>query len=186
MPRLLIGTWLGFVLCAPLLMAQESIQRGKIKKVDADKGIVTITVDGKDQEFQVTAATKFIGAANQESPKGIRDANLKEGAAVMFKAESRDGKRILFGLKIGGDAGPAGKPGGGIREGAIKKLDLDKKLLTLTIAGKEQVLKLADDIQIPGGSGKNLQERLKSFKQGSQIFFKTDKREGQEVIVGLK
>jgi Cu/Ag efflux protein CusF len=184
MPRLLTGTCVAFALCAASLIAQENIQRGKVKKADAAKGIVTITVDGKDQDFHATAATKFIGATNQESPKGIRD--LKQGDSVMFKAESRDGKRILIGLKIGGDAGPAGKPSGGIREGTVQKLDLEKKLLTLKIAGKEQVFTLADQIQVPGGAGKDLQERLKGFKQGSEVFFKTEKRGGQEVVVGLK
>src|SRR5260370_4403962 len=187
MLRTLCGTWLAFMICTPFLPAQEDIQRGKIKKVDADKGIVTITVDGKDREFLVTAATKFIDATPQESAQGIRDRKFKEGATVMFKAMSReDGSKVLIGLKISGDGAPQGDRGGGIRRGTIKKLDLGKKTVTLTIAGKDQDFTLAENVQVPSASGKDQSERLKSFKEGSAVFFKTEKRNGKEVIVALK
>src|ERR1051326_679956 len=74
-----------FVLITPVaLLAQE---RGKIKKVDADKGTVTITVDGKDQDFVVSGDTKFMGK-NGPLEDGLKNAAFKEGTEVMFKYET--------------------------------------------------------------------------------------------------
>jgi hypothetical protein len=185
MTRLRIGPLLGVVLLAAPLLAQEGIQRGKVTKVDPDKGVLTITADGKTQDYHVTAQTRIMGAGNQESSKGIKDEALKEGAVVMFKAVERDGKRVLVGLRIGGD-GNRGQPGGDIRRAKVKKLDLDKMVLTLTLGDKDQEFTLTEGIQVPGGQGKDLKERLRLIKEGSMVYFKTGRRDGKEVIVGLK
>jgi hypothetical protein len=108
------------------LHAQESPQRAKVKTVDAAKGVITLTVDGKDQEFAVTDATRLVDAANREAKDGLKNDGFKEGAAVMFKAATKDGKAVLVGLKLVGDGGPP----------AAAKFDT-AKLKPLTELGKE-------------------------------------------------
>jgi Cu/Ag efflux protein CusF len=167
------------------LLAQESIQRGKIKKVDADKGVVTITVDGKDQDFVVTDDTRLVDSGNKDLAQRLRDKAFKEGAEVAFKAEERGGKQVLFGMRLRGDGqGPAAP--GGIRTATIKKLDLDKMVITLMVDGKERDFLLTEDTQVLSASGKDLKERLQGFKEGAEIQFRPGTKDGKDVVVGLK
>ena len=50
MIRIVTGLLLGFLVFLPSLRAREDMQRGKFKKVDADKGLLTITVNDKDTD----------------------------------------------------------------------------------------------------------------------------------------
>jgi Cu/Ag efflux protein CusF len=173
--------------CVASALAQDGIQRGMVKKVDVDKGIITITSGGMDEEFAVTKQTRIINPADPAEPKGIREAGLKPGVQVMFKAAERDGKKVLIGLRIGVPDGPAkGKPGGDIRQAKIEKIDLDNMRLTLNVAGKEQEFVLTENTFVLDSPGKNLRQRLAPFKQGSAIFFKAVKRDGKDVIVAMK
>src|SRR5262249_11185405 len=74
----------------------------------------------------------------------------------------------------------------GGQRGTLKKIDLDKMLLTLSSGGKEYELALTEQTQVLGAAGKNLKERLQGFKEGSEVFFKVGKQDGKEVLVGLK
>ncbi len=172
----------GFLVLLSPLRAQEDIQRGKIKKVDADKGIVILTVDGKDQEAHATKNTRIVDARNQEIARGLHDSALKEGTPVAFKTVKTDGKNVLVGLKIGG--APAGDQG--IRRAKIKKLDLDKMTLTLTVGDKDQEFRLTENTRVLDAPGKDLKDRLRGFKEGSPVFFKAEPRDGRQVLVGLK
>lgn len=91
-----------FVFVAGLVVAQDEIRRGKIKARDADKKTVTITADGKDETFATTGNTKVFGAKGKIG-NPFEDKSLAPGSAVMFKGATRDGKRVLVGLKAGVD-----------------------------------------------------------------------------------
>src|SRR5262249_11699323 len=184
MLRSLGGGVLGFVLLATGLPAQEEIQRGKIKKVDADRGTITITTGSKDLELVVAEETRIV-ISNKESNKGIKDAALKEGALVMFKAVEKDGKQVLAGPRVGGGGGPR-DPGGDIRKAKVQKRDPDNVRAGLTGGEKAQEVSLTEQTEVLGAQGKDLKERLQGFKEGSAVMFKTEKREGKEVIVALK
>jgi hypothetical protein len=84
------------------LLAQEGISRGTIKKVDADKRSVTITSEGKDIDLDVFRGTRFMDASGQPIQNGLRHQGFKAGAPVMFKTAERDGKTVLFGIRIAG------------------------------------------------------------------------------------
>lgn len=99
-----------FVLVAGLVVAQDAIRRGRIKAVDPDKKTVTITVDGKDETFALTANTRVMGADGQAVEKPFEEKAFAPGSAVMFKAATRDGKTELVGLKAGGGARPGDRP----------------------------------------------------------------------------
>jgi Cu/Ag efflux protein CusF len=124
-----VPAWAAVVLAvaAATVQAQDGPQRGKVKKVDAAKGVITITADGKDQDYAVTDDTRIMDASNRPAKDGLKNEGFKEGAAVMFKAASKDGKPILVGLRLVGGAG----------QSEPAKADT-AKLKPLTELGKEQ------------------------------------------------
>src|SRR5438552_18266621 len=102
MYRMIAGLVASLALC-PAALA-DGPQMGVVKSVDPDKRVVTITADGKDLEFAVSDDTKLMGPDKQPLADGLKNKGLKAGAAVMFKAATRDGKAVLEGLMLGGDA----------------------------------------------------------------------------------
>src|SRR4051812_4385382 len=107
MNRVVITTLVGVALTASALCArQQQIQRGTIKSVDAAKGTITITADGRDHDLAVTPETRVGDANNRMLAPLFPWAEIKAGATVQFRAEDRGGRAVLFGLKIGG--GPPG------------------------------------------------------------------------------
>ncbi len=171
------------LLLAAALLAQDGPSRAKVKKVDAEKGTVTLTVDGKDRDFVVTEDTRLVGADNKDLPGRLKDAALKEGADVMFKAQEKGGKAVLVGLKLGGGGGDGG---GDIQRAKVKKIDLDKMVLTLTVGDKDRELLLTEDTRVLDAKGKDLKERLAGFKEGSEVFFRAGSKGGKDVVLGLK
>lgn len=99
------------LLLTALLPGQEGIQQGTIKRVDADRGLVTITAGGKDLELIVTPESRLVGGDNPPLAKRLKAGAVKEGAAVLFKAGDRGGKKVLIGLRLAdGRAGPGKLP----------------------------------------------------------------------------
>src|SRR5262249_62265668 len=100
-------------LFAVVTLAQDGIQRGTIKKVDAGQGVLTITIKGEDKDFLVTPETKFMKRPGQEISDGLKNPSFKAGAAVRFKAIEQDRRMMLVGLMLVDKEGqPGGKPGG--------------------------------------------------------------------------
>jgi YVTN family beta-propeller protein len=123
----------GFTVCLGLLvsaaLAQQDIQKGTIKKVNSEKGIITITVAGEDGDFTVTDQTKFKDADFKDITLGLKDQRFKPGVKVMFKAKTEGNQQVLVGLKLGeGGKGPGP---------AIAKVDTSK-LKPLTELGTEK------------------------------------------------
>jgi transcription antitermination factor NusG len=149
---------------------------GKVKKVDADKGILTVTVgkgdQAKDVDFKITAATKLMVTVGQPLEGGLKSKELKEGAAVTIYADP-EGK--VMALLLAGK-GPAGGPLTMTpTAGKIKKVDADKGILTVTVGtggqAKDVDYKIADDTHIATASGKPLKGGLKDerVKVGSTV-----------------
>src|SRR5262249_44657591 len=91
------------------LPAQEGIQRAKVKKLDLDRKVVTLTVAGKDREFRLTEETRVLGAAGKDLKARFR--GIKDGMEVMFKATRKGGHDVLVGLKpAGGEAERGTRP----------------------------------------------------------------------------
>lgn len=107
------------LLAVGLALAQDGIQQGKIKRIDADKGIVTLTVNGKEVEVIATDRTRFM-VEGREIKDGLKNPAFKEGVEVMFRAVQRDGKLLLQGMRLGGQGGSgstasSGKPSVGFK-----------------------------------------------------------------------
>jgi Cu/Ag efflux protein CusF len=168
------------LLTAGLLAAQDRPQRGVIKKVDADKGTVTITVDGKDVDYKVVERTRLMDGDNKEITDRLKDKRLRKGAAVMFLVQDTR-ENVLRGLRLGG--GPGGP--GDIRRARVKKLDVDGKVITLTVDGKDRDFTLTEETRVVGVRGDTLKERLRSFKAGTDVMFRAGKKDGKDTLVGI-
>src|SRR5262245_37010681 len=96
MSRYLAGLF-ALLIATSALLAQNDVQRGKVKKIDVEKKTLTLTVGAKDRDFVLTDQTRVFGAEGKMGDE--RFAGLKAGMEVMFKAEEKDGKMILLGVR---------------------------------------------------------------------------------------
>jgi hypothetical protein len=94
------------VLCAVFALAllagglRAEEYMGKIKKVDADKGLLTVTVKGEDKDFTVSDA-KLLGPAGKELKNGVKNKAVKEGANVTVTTEKKGGKEVVTQVQLG-------------------------------------------------------------------------------------
>src|SRR5262249_20606278 len=160
-------------------LGQDGIQRGNIKKVDAGKSVLTITVNGEDKDYLVTPETKMIKGPSQEISDGLKNKSFRPGAAVMFKAVEKDRRMVLLGLRIADGVG--GKPAG-ISRGVIKQIDVtDEKItVTITVEGKDRNFLLTEASQLFDFPKKPIRALLKNkaFVPGAKVMFKAVSRDG--------
>jgi hypothetical protein len=96
------------------------------------------------------------------------------------------GPIILLLAAVSLSASPQQPKGDEIQKGRVKKLDLEGKTITLTVASKDLELLITDKTQVLGAQGKELKERFKEIKDGSAVMFKSGKQDGKDVLVGIK
>ena len=77
---------------------------------------------------------------------------------------------------------PSLLPAQEILRGTLKKLDVPGKKVTVEIDGKQREFLLNEDTRVFGGSGKDLAEKLKDFREGSAIRVQPVTRDGKEVL----
>lgn len=83
-----------------LLPAQDSPRPGRLKSVDVENSRVTITSGEQEVTLEVTPQTLLKDATGRSLEQRLRAPDLKSGARILFKAEERDGKKVLAGLKL--------------------------------------------------------------------------------------
>lgn len=104
MKRLFAVSVLGLLLAVCCVRGQNDIQRGRIKTVDADKLLVTVTSGDKDFTLTVIDETKLFDGVGKTQRERLQA--FKPGADVMFKVGRKDDSNILIGLKLAGAAAP--------------------------------------------------------------------------------
>ncbi|MSR58443.1 MAG: hypothetical protein EXS05_12450, partial [Planctomycetaceae bacterium] len=62
----LVGVVVFFVALLPGLLSAQDIQQGKLKKLDVEKKLIVVTVDGKDIELTLTDETQVLGATGKD------------------------------------------------------------------------------------------------------------------------
>ena len=166
--------------------AQE-IQRGKLKKIDVEKRMIVVTINGRDEELTLTGDTQVRGGQGENLTEKLR--GFKEGSDVIFKAGERGGKRIVQGIGLaepGKGAQPqAGSDGDGPRRGKVKKVDVEGRTITLTVGKEDVALALTDQSDIRGARGETLAERLNSLEPGTSVLFAAADRDGKNVLLGM-
>jgi hypothetical protein len=102
MLRTRIGSLLVLALGTAALRSAEI--EGPIKRVDADKGIVTITVEDKDQDFTITDDTKILvnDVARQYEPRERLKDPVFRGKRLRARVvtEKKGGKEVVIKLIV--------------------------------------------------------------------------------------
>jgi hypothetical protein len=103
MLRKLVSSAIVFVSC--LLAVDGEEIRGKVKSIDADKNVVVVIVDDKDQTFTVPKDAKIYSPGKakkgQAAPEIILTfANIKTDNTVTVTTEKKDGKDLVTAVKI--------------------------------------------------------------------------------------
>lgn len=120
------------LLCASVVLADDV--KGKITKVDPDKKVITVTVDGKDTEYTVADDCKMPKAGMGGKGKGggggggdAKDMTLKDLQAAVDRAKERGGYQaaVTVEKKSGKEQVTEIKREGG-RRGTDKPKDKDK------------------------------------------------------------
>lgn len=73
-----------------------------------------------------------------------------------------------------------------MQRGTLKKLDIENHTVVVTVGGTDHELTLTDDTQVPGGQGKNLAEKFRAFREGSDVVFKALARDGKQIVQGIR
>jgi hypothetical protein len=81
------------------LQLPAGIVYGQVRSINADRGVIVLRADGKDQEFAVTEATRVIDATGKSHALQLKDKEFKEGDWVSFRGEPKDGKLALATIK---------------------------------------------------------------------------------------
>jgi hypothetical protein len=101
MLRLAMGVLLVLIVCPGNLPAAEI--RGKLTAVDADKGTITVSVEGKDRVFAVTKKTELLvqDIRPYKPEKGLKDPVFKKkGLQISIITEKKGDKEVVKKLVV--------------------------------------------------------------------------------------
>lgn len=164
---------------APAASGQE-IQRGKLKSLDVGQRKIVITKDGRDLELELLEDTRVLDAPGKTLADRLRGWNA--GDELFFQLQ-RNSERTVQALKRAGDnVRPAATD---TQRATVKKVDLERQLLTLAVGDKEHELAITDRTEIRGVPGATLRERLQALTPDTKVVFRTRREDGREVLIGL-
>jgi hypothetical protein len=160
--------------------------KGKIVSVDAGKGTITLSADGKDRTLAVEKGASIQGPNKKKKlidiPGGLE--GLKAGDEATATVEKKDGKDVVTRLVSDAET-KKGKPAASAT--TVVGVDADKKTLTVTIDGKEKTLAVAADATIQAPGKKKMLEPveggLKGVKAGDQLTVTKDEKDVVTKIV---
>lgn len=110
MGRFASGAVLGLLLWASSLLALEAT--GKLKTVDADKGVVVVFANGQDRTLTVDRNLKVLDEQGKDLAGGLKAKELKADTEVTVTVEFEGNKPVLKSLRLGKlvASAPTGKP----------------------------------------------------------------------------
>lgn len=75
-----------------------------------------------------------------------------------------------------------------IPRGKIKKVEADKSTIVITSGGKDYSLTVPEDARFMDEAGRSMKDRLadKRLKVGAAVMFKAGRRDGKDVLIGVK
>jgi len=99
MLRLLLGVALCLLVCVGALLGFEV--QAVIKKIDSEKGVLTVTANGQDRTVRVAKDAKVLDEKGKALADGLKDKQIKEGAEVTLTVEREDGQPVIKALQLG-------------------------------------------------------------------------------------
>ena len=82
-----LGVLVALLFCVGVVAAEEV--KGKIKSLNGSSGKLVLTVDGKDQSFLVSRATKFLDEDGKEFKDGVDNKAMAAGAEVTLSYDKK-------------------------------------------------------------------------------------------------
>lgn len=82
-----LGVLVALLFCVGVVAADEV--KGKIKSLNGSSGKLVLTVDGKDQSFLISRATKFLDENGKEIKDGVDSKDLAAGAEVTLSYDKK-------------------------------------------------------------------------------------------------
>src|SRR5262245_35402519 len=104
MLRQLSGTLLILTLVLGVALGDDF--KGRVKSTDAEKNTITVTVNDKDQTFNLAKDAKFVGLYGKKVNKAkILDipgglSGVRAGANVTVTTEKKDDKEVAISVKV--------------------------------------------------------------------------------------
>ena len=99
MRRVVVCAVAALLISAGGLLADEI--KGKIKSIDTTKQTVTVTTaDAKDHVITVGKDTQFLAADGKQLKEGLKDKQFTEGANVIVKCETKEGKQTCTSIQL--------------------------------------------------------------------------------------
>ena len=96
---------------------------GKVKKVDVDKDILTITVDGRDRTFTITDDTTIVGPRGGLVRRRLKDPRFHPGLEIIVVPEGKAAKEIHLGYDRKDSEETASESKSSTKGGASKRAD---------------------------------------------------------------
>lgn len=170
----------------PHVTTGQEILRGKIVKLDTEGKKITVAVDGKDHDYSLDERTRFFDSNADTLAERLKV--LEVGKSIMLKPTTVDGREVLEGIKLA-DAPPPQRPAGnnppgGPRTAVFKKLDTDKRTVTLEAEGKELVLAVVERTEVRN-DGATQDDRLSKFKADDKVLFLATKDGDRDVLTAI-
>jgi hypothetical protein len=99
MRRVFLGAGMAFLLLTGALQAE--LVHGKVKKVDLDKGTLTVQLSDKEQEFTINKETKFVLRSGKAIDDGLKSGYFRrKGNEVEVSFDLEDGKEIVRKIRV--------------------------------------------------------------------------------------
>jgi hypothetical protein len=153
----------------------RAVVAGKVKKVDADKGILVVTTKkddkDKDVEIKIDEDTQFRIAGREEPLKGkdgLKAKELSEGVNVQVITTGAGKQMVMVGGGLRNPSATTPK----LTVGKVKKVDEEKGVLVLTVGDKEKEVKIDENVDIMV-FGKTQQPKKVDGKTALKEVFKT-------------
>ena len=74
----------------------------------------------------------------------------------------------------------------GILKGTVKKIDAEKRTITITHDGKDRVFQIVEQTRFFGAEDKDIKGRIATIKEGAKVFFRPTRKDDREVLAGIK
>ncbi len=161
-----------------LLLAQDGISRGIVRKVDADAKTVVVDQGGKEVTLTIKPTTRVVDAGGQASEDPFKDKVFMVGEAILFKKD--DGGDVIA-VRVAGK-----EPKNNIQRGTVVKVEPEKLTVTLKQDAKEIVAVADEKTLFFEAKGTDAKEKLATFKVGADINFVVRPQGDGNYLVGIR
>lgn len=162
--------------------AAQEIQRGRLKELDLTKRRIVITVDGRDRELDLTDETRVLDRSGTTLAERFR--GLNAGDDIFFQLRRDDGREVRAVKSAAGAPRPA-QPAGDAQRATIRKVDLERQTITLSLGEQAREVLASDRTEMRGVAGTTLRERLQTLTPDTRVLFRARRQDDRDELLAL-